>query len=162
MAFIPLEVFANNPSTTVSSGGTTAPAAGTAETWTVTSSASFRAGKYGVEQFHVADPAQAAEMCAVQAVSGTTWTVMRGAEGSVPVAHASGFTVVQVVTAGDLAGLQYRPWEFPVSAYGAEGDGKIGTGGDGAAGEAGLPHARAPLLQTPAPARGPGEESILH
>src|SRR5258708_31889946 len=129
MAFIPLEVFANNPSTTVSSGGTTAPAAGTAETWTVTSSASFPAVKYGAQQFHVADPAQPSEMLAVQAVSGTTWTVMRRAEGSVPVAHASGLTVVQVVTAGDLAGLRYPPREVPVSAYGAEGDATIGTGG---------------------------------
>src|SRR5260370_21667321 len=129
MAFIPLEVFANNPSTTVSSGGTTAPAAGTAETWTVASSASFPAVKYGAQQFHVADPAQPSEMCAVQAVSGTTWTVMRGAEASPVSAHASGFTVVQVVTAGDLAGLQYRPWEFPVSAYGPEGDREVGTRG---------------------------------
>src|SRR5258708_21024686 len=77
-------------------------------------------------------------MGAVQAGSGRTWTVMRGAEASPVSAHASGFTVVQVVTAGDLAGLQYRPWEFPVSAYGAEGDGKIGTGG------AGPPGPRAP------------------
>src|SRR5260370_35402254 len=90
MAFIPLEVFANNPSTTVSSGGTTAPAAGTAETWTVTSSASFPAVKYGAQQFHVADPAQPSEMCAVQAVSGTTRTGLRGAEGGLPGARAAG------------------------------------------------------------------------
>src|SRR5258708_1020385 len=94
-------------------------------------------------------------MCAVQAVSGTTWTVMRGAEGSVPVAHASGFTVVQVVTAGDLAGLQYRPWEFPVSAYGAEGDGKIGTGGTGASGQAVLTDAGASFVNAAAPAGDP-------
>src|SRR5260370_17390451 len=101
MAFIPLEVFANNPSTTVSSGGTTAPAAGTAETWTVTSSASFPAVKYGAQQFHVADPAQPSEMCAVQAVSGTTWTGMRGAEGSIPVAHPPRFPPAPRVTARD-------------------------------------------------------------
>src|SRR5258708_24130357 len=101
-------------------------------------------------------------MCAVQAVSGTTWTVMRGAEGSIPVAHASGFTVVQVVTAGDLAGLQYRPWEFPVSAYGAEGDGKIGTGGTRAAGAAGPPPPGAPLLQPPPPPRGGRQRNLAN
>ncbi len=122
MAFIPLEVFANNPSTTVSSGGTSAPAGGTVESWTVASSASFAAVKFGAQQFHVADPAQPSEMLAVQAVSGTTWTVMRGAEGSAPVVHASGFTVVQVVTAAALANLEYQSWQFPVAAYGAEGD----------------------------------------
>src|SRR5258708_16458271 len=99
-------------------------------------------------------------MGAVQAGSGRTWTVMRGAEASPVSAHASGFTVVQVVTAGDLAGLQYRPWEFPVSAYGAEGDGKIGTGGTGASGQAGLTDPGASFVKPAAPAGG-GATDIL-
>src|SRR5258708_5939386 len=107
-------------------------------------------------------PFLASEMLAVQAVSGTTWTVMRGAEGSAPVAHASGFTVVQVVTAGDLAGLQYRPWEFPVSAYGAEGDGKIGTGGTGASGQAVLTDAGASFVNAAAPAGDVGKYIIVN
>src|SRR5258708_5647202 len=101
-------------------------------------------------------------MCAVQAVSGTTWTVMRGAEASPVSAHASGFTVVQVVTAGDLAGLQYRPWEFPVSAYGAEGDGKIGTGGTGASGQAVLTDAGASFVNSAAPAGDVGKYIIVN
>lgn len=48
-----VEVFANQAVTTVSSGGTDAPASGTQETWTVTSSATFPTA--GVYQFHVAD-----------------------------------------------------------------------------------------------------------
>lgn len=38
-------------------------------------------------------------------MSGTTWTVTRGAESTTPVAHTAGFTVVQVVSAGDLGGV---------------------------------------------------------
>ena len=96
------ELFANTPSTTVSSGGTDAPASGTPETWTVTSSAEFPAAATGVSQFHVGDPAATSEMIAVTNVSGSTWTVTRGAESTTPVAHSAGFTVQQVVTAGAL------------------------------------------------------------
>jgi hypothetical protein len=124
MPFIPLEIYANNPSTTVSSGGTTAPAGGTTETWTVASSASFPVPETGAQQFHVADPAQPSEMITVVNISGTTWTVSRGAESTTPVAHTAGFTVTQVVTAGALTALQYPPWQFPVERYGAQGDGK--------------------------------------
>ena len=162
MPFIPLEVFANNPSTTVSSGGTTAPASGTVETWTVASSASFPAVDQGATQFHVADPALPSEMITVQAVSGTTWTVQRGAELSAPVAHAGGFTVVQVVTAGALAHLAYPPWQFPVQAYGAQGDGKIGTGGTGASGQAVLTDAGASFVNAAAPAGDVGKVIIVN
>jgi parallel beta-helix repeat protein len=96
------ETFANNPSTTVSSGGTTAPSPGTTETWTVASSSSFPAAATGTSQFHVGDPVLPTEVIAVTNVSGTTWTVTRGAEGTTPVARAAGFTVQQVVTAGPL------------------------------------------------------------
>ena len=127
MPIVPLEVFANNPSTTVSAGGTTnvGGVSGTQETWTVASSASFPAAKTNSTQFHVADPALPAEVVTVVNISGVTWTVIRGSESTTPVAHTAGFTVVQVVTAGALAALQYQPWQFPVQAYGAVGDGQV-------------------------------------
>jgi hypothetical protein len=102
---VAIEVFANDPLTTVISGGTTAPVSGTQETWTVASSSSFPAATAGVSQFHAGDPMRPAELIAVTNVSGTTWTVTRGAEGTAPVAHASGFTVQQVVSAGALTGF---------------------------------------------------------
>lgn len=105
------EVFTNQASTTVSSGGTDAPSPGTVETWTVTSSASFPSASTGVSQFHVCDTAESAssEIIAVTNVSGTTWTVTRGAESTTPVGHASGFTIQQVMTAGFLGGLLQSP-----------------------------------------------------
>ena len=96
------ELFANTPVTTVTSGGTDAPVSGTVETWTVASAAEFPAAATGVTQFHVGDPAATSEMIAVTNVSGTTWTVTRGAEGSTPVTHSAGFTIQQVGTAGVL------------------------------------------------------------
>ena len=42
------------------------------------------------------------ELLAVTAVARTTWTVVRGIEGSTPATHASGAVVTQVVTAGAL------------------------------------------------------------
>jgi hypothetical protein len=64
-----------------------------------------------VTQFHVADTAtgKTSEIIAVTNVSGTTWTVTRGAENTTPVAHSAGFTVVQVVTAGALGGMLQAP-----------------------------------------------------
>lgn len=99
------ELFTNLPSTTVSSGGTDAPAGGTQETWTVAGSASFPPAVTGVSQFHISDPAQQSEIMTVTNVSGTTWTVTRGAESTTPVTHSAGFTVKQVVTAGFLGSL---------------------------------------------------------
>jgi hypothetical protein len=160
--FIPLEVYADNPSTLVSSGGSTAPVAGTVETWTVVSSASFPAVELGATQFHVADPAQPSEVITVQNVSGTTWTVARGADNTIPVIHTSGFTVVQVVSAGALAAAQYAAWQFPVQAYGAQGDGKIGTGGTGASGQAVLTDAGASFVNAPAPAGDVGKVIIVN
>ena len=59
-------------------------------------------------QFHVADVATGftSEIIAVTNVSGTTWTVTRGAEGTTPVAHSAGFTIDQVVTTGFLGNVQ--------------------------------------------------------
>jgi hypothetical protein len=115
------ELFANQPLTTVSSGGTDAPSPGTSQTWTVASSSPFPAAATGTSQFHVCDTAagKTGEIIAVTNVSGTTWTVTRGAESSTPVAHASGFTVQQAVTAGGLgqfvqtAGATMAAWLAP-------------------------------------------------
>jgi hypothetical protein len=98
-----LELFTNYGATTVSTGGGNAPASGTTQTWTVASSAFFPAAGNGA-QFHVSDPAKPTEVIAVTNVSGTTWTVIRGADGTVPVAHSAGFTIKNVVTAGWLGG----------------------------------------------------------
>jgi hypothetical protein len=162
MPYIPLEIYANNPSTTVSSGGTTAPAGGTSETWTVVSSASFPAPETGATQFHVADPALPSEIITVVNVSGTTWTVTRGAEASVPVAHTAGFTVVQVITAGVMASAQYPAWQFPVEKYGAQGDGKMGSGGTGASGQAVFTDAAAHFINATAPAGDVGKYIIIN
>lgn len=127
------ENFANQPAGTVSSGGTTAPASGTTETWTV-SSTTMPAASTGSTQFHVCDTAtgKTGEIILVTNVSGTTWSVTRGAEGTAPVAHTAGFGIVQVVTAGFLNGVASggtEPWQFRVSDYGAKGDGQVVTDG---------------------------------
>lgn len=117
--------FANVPSTTVISGGTTAPSSGSSETWTVSSSTSFPiASNTAVPptQFHVADVSSGyqQEIITVTNVAGSTWTVTRGAEGTATVAHQNGFTISQVVSAGDMWSM---PQYFNVRAYGAVGNG---------------------------------------
>jgi hypothetical protein len=101
-----VEIFnANLATTTVSSGGTDSPSSGTSETWTVASSTGFPIASSSAipsTQFHVADPAHPSEMIAVTNVSGTTWTVTRGADGTVTTTHSTGFTVYQVVTTSGL------------------------------------------------------------
>lgn len=101
-----VEIYTNNASTTVPAG---AGSGSGSETWTVTSSAGFPAAATGVSQFHVGDPAAPSELIVVTNVSGATWTVTRGAEGTTPVAHAAGFTVTQVITAGGLNAVAYNP-----------------------------------------------------
>src|SRR6185437_7942329 len=100
-------------------------AGGTTETWTVASSASFPAASNNAtspSQFHVADIAANSEIVLVTNVSGTTWTVTRGAEGTTPVTHNAGFTVFQVTTAG-FYGLPPQWFNVRSSLYGATGDG---------------------------------------
>lgn len=102
------EVFKNNPSTTVISGGTDAPASGTQEYWTVASDFGWPTASMGTTQFHVGDPAAPSEVILVQDMSGTTWNVIRGAESSQPVQHAANFTIAQVVTAGWLGSVSFQ------------------------------------------------------
>jgi Pectate lyase superfamily protein/Right handed beta helix region len=108
-AAAPITVFANNPAAAVLSGGTVSPppAPGTVETWTVSVNSFPQANSAATPptQFHVVDPAGPSEIIAVTDVSdgGTTWTVTRGAESTVPLCHDPGFIVSEVVTASDLA-----------------------------------------------------------
>src|ERR1700760_1394965 len=113
------ELFTNQPMTTVSSGGTTAPASGSTESWTVASSSGFPAASSTAvppTQFHVVDTSlgQYSEIILVTNVSGTTWSVTRGAESTTPVAHSAGFTVTQVATAGYLNSVEaaVQAWAF--------------------------------------------------
>lgn len=102
---MPIEVFANNAQTTVPTGGTTAPAAGTTESWTVASAAGFPAASNVASpaaQFTIVDPAAQGELIRVTNVAGTTWTVTRGVEGTTPVAHTAGFTIAAIVTSAGL------------------------------------------------------------
>lgn len=100
-----IDLFANNASATVSSGGTTAPAAGTSEAWTLASIVRLAAST-GVTQMRLIDPAASSEIMLLTNLSGTAATVTRGAEGTTPVAHTAGFTVQAVVTGGGLAPLR--------------------------------------------------------
>ena len=121
-----VEIFSNQPSTTVSSGGTNAPSPGTSQNWTVLSSASFPAADSDgtpPTQFHVVDPIQPSEIITVTDVSGTTWTVTRGAESTTPVAHSAGFTVYQVVTSGALQQVKAVDWLNVVTMFGADNTG---------------------------------------
>lgn len=118
-----VELFSNLPSTTVTSGGTSAPASGTPETWTVASSSAFPAANSGATpptQFHVADVAANSEIIAVTNVSGTTWTVIRGSEGTTPVAHSAGFAIFQVASAGALTQLRAVDWLNAATQFGAD------------------------------------------
>ncbi len=121
------DLFKNQGSTTVSSGGTTAPAQGTQETWTVASSATFPAASSTaspVTQFYVVDPAAPSEIIRISNVSGTTWTAIRGADSTTPVIHATSFTVQNVVPATWLQEMENRVSQvFDVTEYGAVGDG---------------------------------------
>jgi hypothetical protein len=104
--------YANQPTTTVSNGGTDAPAQGTSEQWTVASSSLFPGASLSSTPptfFAVADTAATSEIIQVTAVTSNVWGVTRGAENTSPVTHASSFTVMQVVTAGDLGNMyQYQ------------------------------------------------------
>jgi len=102
---MPVELFVNEATTTVTSGGTTAPAAGTSESWTPATTTGFPTVSPAAvppTQFRIKDPAQPTEKIIVTDSRTTPWTVTRGAEGTTPVAHLSGFTIGHVLTAGAL------------------------------------------------------------
>lgn len=98
------EVFSNDGTGTVTSGGTTAPVSGTTESWTVNVTSGFPAAVANSTQFRVFDKQNPLEKILVTVSPGgtgvQTWSVVRGAENTTPVAHAPGFAISQVVTAG--------------------------------------------------------------
>lgn len=101
---MPTELFANNAATTVATAAT-AVTAGTTETWTVASATGFPVASSTASpatQFAVVDPAAQTEVIRVINVAGTTWTVIRGVEGTTPVSHAAGYTIAHVVTANAM------------------------------------------------------------
>lgn len=116
--------FANNAAGTVTAGGTTnaGGVSGTVEAWTVNVSGAFPVASTTAQpptQFTVCDPALPPEKFLVTVAPGGTgssqsWTVTRGAEGTVPVAHTAGFTIVDVTTAGWLTGVSK---ELSATAY---------------------------------------------
>jgi len=107
-----VDILSNRAVATVSSGGTDAPAAGTFESWDVSDLVGFpnvSSVTNPPTQFRVQDPAASTEIMLVTQVTNqvrpfphTTWTVIRGAEGTIPVSHAPGFTVAAVRTAGAI------------------------------------------------------------
>lgn len=100
----PQEAFANNGvNTQVNTGGTTAPAALTSETWIVNSATGFPTASTTAgakTQFRVVDQVNPSEVILVTDTSASpTWQVTRGWEGTTPLAHPTGFTIYQVITA---------------------------------------------------------------
>lgn len=120
-----VDIFTNAATTTVALSKT-APSALTQESWAVASSTGFPAASSAATKptlFRIVDPAASTEVIAVINVSGTTWTVIRGYEGTTPVTHATGFTVLNVVTAGYLSAVPpSTPW-ISVADFGAVADG---------------------------------------
>jgi hypothetical protein len=114
------ELFADQPHTTITSGGTDAPAAGTTQTLTPAAGGGFPAvSAASSSRFHIADPAAPSELIAVTQ-TGPAWTVTRGAEGTTPVRHQAGWTARQVVTAAVLGSMVQV---VDAKAFGAKGDG---------------------------------------
>jgi hypothetical protein len=108
------ELWANPAATPATvAAAQTAVAQGTSQNWTMSGGyASFPAASSSggpPTQFHVIDPAQPGEIIAVTNVSGSTWTVTRGAESTATAAHAAGFTVQQVATAGGMTQFLQGP-----------------------------------------------------
>lgn len=143
---MPLEVFADNPSTTVASGKT-AVAAGTTETWAVGSNTGWPAADPTANPatvFHVADPAAGTESILVTDNRTTSWSVTRGADSTTPVTHSAGFTIQQVVTPSFLTGLDVRQGIYNAKVhFGCKGDGKQVSDGAMTSGTATLTSATA-------------------
>lgn len=124
-----IEVFSNVASCVAAAGsggtnGTSNPAAGTTESWTVsTGSTSFPVANFTSwpttssppgNYFYVSDPADTThEIILVynnnsSGSPGTSWSVQRGMNGAT-VAHASGATYVQVVSPFSLQNMKQAP-----------------------------------------------------
>lgn len=120
-------LFADNASTTVSSGGTTAPAAGTVETWTVASTATFPAAVTGRTSFRIWDPAAPSEIMEVTSNTGVTLTSALTADGAplftaLPVTAIPGAVALDdILTIQPAFGSGYFPTSVECSADAAAG-----------------------------------------
>ena len=104
------ELFVSNlASTTVVSGGMSSNAtSGQVETVTVEESDGiFPVVRPGYEQFHFKDrnPSSGSEIFACIETDGSRWTVIRGAENTLPQTHGRKFTIRQVITSEFLKRL---------------------------------------------------------
>ena len=106
-----IDVIANPTSATVTTGGTTAPASGTSEMFTVTTVTPFPVLTSGfvMRVMDILDQGSTAnyeimEVTANANGTGVSWTVTRGVEGTAPRVHTAGWTLVPVTTAGGLDG----------------------------------------------------------
>ena len=105
-----IEAFANQPTGTVTSGGTTTGST----SFTVTATNAFPVASTSTipaTTFSIMDPALPTEIMTVTTAPGGTgagqaWTVARAQEGTSAVAHAANWTCVQVVSAGSLQGFK--------------------------------------------------------
>lgn len=101
-----IEVFGNQPTATITAGGTT-----TSDTaFTVTATNSWPAASTSTTPntfFHIVDAANTSEIMLVTVSpggsgSGQSWTVARAQEGTTGISHSANWTAVQLVTAGTL------------------------------------------------------------
>lgn len=95
------EVFGDLASAVVTSGGTDAPARGTAEDLTVSGS-TFPYVAAGVSACHGRDFAAPSELFLITAADGDAVAVVRGWGGTTPVTHSDGFVLTQVAPASWL------------------------------------------------------------
>jgi hypothetical protein len=118
-------IYTNNAVATVTNGGTSAPASGHAESWTV-STTTFPSSLTGGDYFHIADPSLSTEKIRVNGITGSNpyvWSVIRGDENTTPVAHSAGFTVYEVATSSDLMQGPDDWYNVKSPIYGATGNG---------------------------------------
>ena len=106
------DILQNVVPATVTSGGTTAPAAGTVQSWSVSASG-WPTVTTAAAELRIVDQValpltSGYEIILVTNISGSTWTVIRGADNTTPTTHIASFTVLPVVTAAGLDG-RYSP-----------------------------------------------------
>lgn len=128
------DVIRNNLTLTLAgTSGTTAPAAGTSQSWTVAALPAAAGAALGTgETLRLVDStaggstAQQAEIVLLTAMAGTgatSVTVTRGVEGTTPVAHSTGATFAAVVTKAVFDGfprvITVNPGDDPVAKVAA-------------------------------------------
>lgn len=100
------EVFENQPTGTVTSGGTTTGST----SFTVTATTAFPVASTSTNPnsiFRIVDAADTSEIMIVTTApggtgSGQSWTVTRGAEGTTAIDHSADWTCVQIISGGTM------------------------------------------------------------